>query len=61
MEALQKKEIEEDSWKKDIVKEEIEESDDGPWQKEGKYKEKKKIDWRKGVEKFKEEREEEEE
>ena len=41
LEALQKGEIEEDSWKKDMVKEEIEEFSDGPWQKKEKYKEKK--------------------
>jgi len=56
---LQKGEIEEDSWKKNIVKEEIEESGNRQWQKKGKYKEKKKIDWRKGVEKFKKKREKE--
>jgi len=56
---LQKGEIAENSWKRDIVKEEIEESGDGSWQKKGKYKEKNKIEWRKGVEKFEKEREEE--
>ena len=35
--------------------------DEELWQKKGKYKEqKKKIDWRKGVEKFKEDRDREE-
>ena len=38
-----------------------EEIDEELWQRKGKYKEKKKkIDWRKGVEKFKEDREKEE-
>ena len=51
LEALQK--IEEE-----IVKEEI---DKELWQRKGKYQEKKKkIDWRKGIEKFKEDREREE-
>ena len=57
--TLQKGKIEEDSWKKDIAKEEIEESGEESWQKKEKYKEKKKIDWRKVVEKFEKEREEE--
>ena len=56
LEALQK--IEEESRKEEIVKEEINEE---LWQRKEKYKEKKKkIDWRKGVEKFKEDREREE-
>ena len=51
LEALQK--IEEK-----IVKEEI---DKEPWQRKGKYQEKKKkIDWRKGIEKFKKDRKREE-
>ena len=54
--TLQKIGIEEDR-KKEVK--EIKESGNGLWQKKGKYKEKKKIDWRKGVEKFKKEREEE--
>ena len=45
LQALQKEEVEEDSWKKDIVKEEIEES--GNRLQKGKYKEKKKEKVRK--------------
>ena len=45
LQALQKEEVEEDSWKKDIVKEEIEESDNRL--QKGKYKEKKKEKVRK--------------
>jgi len=51
MEALQKEEIEEESWKKDIEEDRRQRQE---------KKEKKRIDWRAGVKKFEKEREEEE-
>jgi len=65
MEALQKGETEEDSWKKDIKEDRRrrQERKGKGKMKEGKEveekREKKKIDWRAGVEKFKKGREEE--
>ena len=49
--------IEEENRSEEIVKEEIEEE---PWQRKGKYKEKKKVNVREAVKKLEEEREREE-